>query len=310
MCRRRGIQPRMGQPSVREDRPLVGVVDIGTNSMRLLVTDGSVEMGRWVEVTGLGRGVDASGRLSDEAMERTIDVLAGYGRIMDEQGVEERAAMATSATRDADNRDEFLQRVAGAIGVRPEVIAGDVEGELAYSGATCGLEDEADYVVSDIGGGSTEFVRRHDVVSIDIGSVRLTDRLLPDRPPGEAALRRASHHVSDLFGEIDPGGDLIGVAGTWTTLGAIDLDLDSYDRDRVHHHSMSREGLAGLTERLGRLTVAETAAIPSMDPARAPVILAGAIIAGCVMEAVDAAMVLVSERDTLDGLAMTLLGLR
>lgn len=291
-------------------RTKVGVVDIGTNSMRLLITDGLEEVGRWVEVTGLGQGVDATGRLDAEAMERTIDVLESYGDIMDREGVEKRVAIATSATRDAANRETFMEQASAALGVRPEVIGGEVEGELAYEGATSDLDMGGDRVVSDIGGGSTEFVTAESVVSIDMGSVRLTDRLLPDRPPSPGAMDRARGHVGDLFAAIEARGELIGVAGTWTSLAAIDLGLAVYDRDAIHHHRVSRDGIEKMTQRLASLTVEETAAIPSLDPKRAPVILAGAVIAGCVMDAVEASTALISERDTLDGLAMRIPGLR
>lgn len=300
----------MGQSPVTADRPKVGVVDIGTNSMRLLITDGVDDTGRWVEVTGLGKGVDATGRLGEDAIGRTLVALERYGRLMDGAGVIRRAAIATSATRDAENRAEFLDRVTTALGVRPMVIGGEEEGGLAYAGATFDLVGGPDYVISDIGGGSTEFVTAAGAVSIDIGSVRLTDRALPDRPPSEDSLSRARDHVRELFEGIERGGELVGVAGTWTSLAAIHLGLAAYDPDRVHHHRVDRAGIEELTQHLALLTVEETAAIPSLDPKRAPVILAGAVIAGCVMEAVEASTALISERDTLDGLAMRLLGLR
>jgi exopolyphosphatase / guanosine-5'-triphosphate,3'-diphosphate pyrophosphatase len=283
------------------------VVDIGTNSMRLLITDGIVETGRWVEVTGLGRGVDATGRLSDEAMERTLQALGRFGELMDAHRVSHRAAMATSATRDADNREEFLDRAEAALHVRPEVIGGDREGLLAFAGATSGLDGS--HVVSDIGGGSTEFVTVDGPVSVDIGSVRLSDRILTDRPASEDQMERALGHVRELFSGIDCSGELIGVAGTWTSLGAIDLALGSYDRRLVHHHRMSREALSTMTSWLATMTVEETAATPSLDPARAPVILSGAVVALCVMEALDADTVVVSEHDSLDGLAAEMLDL-
>jgi exopolyphosphatase/guanosine-5'-triphosphate,3'-diphosphate pyrophosphatase len=295
---------------VTEHRPKVGVVDIGTNSMRLLITDGVTETGRWVEVTGLGKELDATGLLGDEAMDRTLEVLARYGHMMDGEGVDNRAAMATSATRDAANRAGFLDRATKALGVRPEVIGGEQEGALAFAGATVDLDDGPVYVVSDIGGGSTEFAAAGGSVSIDIGSVRLTDRLLPDRPSSAEAVDRARRHVGDLFASIAARGELIGVAGTWTSLAAIDLDLVAYARAAVHHHRVGRDGIEELVQHLASLTVEETAAIPSLDPKRAPVILAGAVIAGCVMDAVGADSVVASERDTLDGLAMQLLGLR
>jgi exopolyphosphatase/guanosine-5'-triphosphate,3'-diphosphate pyrophosphatase len=284
----------------------VGVVDIGTNSMRLLVTDGHEELGRWVEVTGLGRGVDATGELASDAVARTVDVFTCFGEIMDLHGAERRAAIATSATRDAANREEFLERATAELGVRPEVITGSREGRLAYSGATDGL-DGGPFVVSDIGGGSSEFVTGDQSVSVDLGSVRLTDRILSDRPPRGSQMEDAQAHVGDLFSTIEMRGDLIGVAGTWTSLGAIDLGLDVYDRFRVHHHRMSRDGLAVLIQSLATMTVEETGAIPSLDPARAPVILAGAVVAAGVMDAVATDTVLISEHDTLDGLAAELL---
>lgn len=286
----------------------VGVVDIGTNSMRLLVTDGVQEVGRWVEVTGLGKGVDASGSLERTAVDRTIEVLRSFGEIMDRRAVEKRAAIATSATRDAANRDQFLERATAALGVEPEMIGGDREGELAYEGATADL-DGGPYVVSDIGGGSTEFVSAEATVSVDIGSVRLTDRVLTDRPASKEQMEQAMAHVMELFSGIDAAGELIGVAGTWTSLAGIDLELPAYDRERTHCHRLSREAVDELVEYLSGMTLEETAAIPSLEPGRAPVVLAGAVIASCVVEAVDAAAALVSERDSLDGLAGELLGL-
>lgn len=288
----------------------VGVVDIGTNSMRLLITDGESETGRWVEVTGLGGGVDERGTLSEEAMERTLGVLSRYGDLMGAHDVGRRAAVATSATRDAANREEFLSRAASALGVRPEVISGEREGSLAYHGATRGLKRANPPMVSDIGGGSTEFVTSDRTTSIDIGSVRLTDRLLGDRPATRGQVEHARDHVLGLFGDVGlVAQEVVGVAGTWTSLGGIDLDLAVYDPERVHLHRLQAGSLGALVERLAGMSVEETAAIPSLDPARAPVILSGAVIATCVLEVTGAGSALVSERDSLDGLADELLGL-
>lgn len=289
-------------------QPRVGVVDIGTNSMRLLITDGDTVTGRWVEVTGLGHGVDTTGALSDEAMERTISVFSEFGSLMDRNQVAWRRAIATSATRDASNRETFLDRAEAALGVRPEVIDGVYEGRLAFRGATSDLAVD-EYVISDIGGGSTEFVTTSGAVSIDIGSVRLTDRILHDRPPARSQLTAARTHVRDLFVDVGARGTLVGVAGTWTSLAAIHLDLERYDPDVVHGHVMSLDGVAGMVDRLAVLTVEETAAIPALDPKRAPVILAGSVIAHSVMTAIGANTVITSERDSLDGAAMELLGL-
>lgn len=307
MRRRRGDEPELGQQAMK-----VGAVDIGTNSMRLLITDGMSEDGRWVDVTGLGRGVDADGRLSDDAMNRSLDALRRFGSLMDESGVERRMAIATSATRDASNRERFLDAAAEALGVRPLLISGSREARLAYSGAAVGPERDGLVVVSDIGGGSTEFVTADSDMSVDIGSVRLTERHLPDRPAGPGQLGLARDHVRDLFSvvEVGPVGTHIGVAGTWTSVSAIAQELGGYDPALVHGHELTNDSLHAVVEKLSGMSLESTAAIPSLDPKRAPVILAGAVVASGVMETLGVNMTLVSERDTLDGVAKELLALR
>lgn len=288
----------------------VGVVDIGTNSMRLLITDGVDEFGRWVEVTGLGKGVDQTGRLSQAAIEATVSVLERYGKTMDEALTGRRLAIATSASRDAANREAFFDRCEEALGVRPTLISGEEEARLAFEGASSGLRVSGPLLVSDIGGGSTEVVWDAGSVSADIGSVRLTDRVLNERPAAADDVAEARSLVRLLLAEVpDVSGRLVGVAGTWTSLAAIDLDLPAYDRERVHGHVMARERLESLVRSLSGLTLKETEAIPSLDPKRAPVILAGAVVAAAVMEHLDASEVIVSERDTLDGAARRLLAL-
>jgi exopolyphosphatase/guanosine-5'-triphosphate,3'-diphosphate pyrophosphatase len=186
----------------------VGVVDIGTNSMRLLLVDGSGDFGRWEEVTGLGRGVDATGELSESAILDSLTALARYGSLMDEVGVTKRAAVATSASRDASNREAFFDRVEQVLGVRPALISGAEEGALAYAGATRDLNLPGPTVVSDIGGGSTEFATEAGGVSVEIGSVRLTERHLPNRPASSTELTGAREKVARLFAavEIPPAG--------------------------------------------------------------------------------------------------------
>lgn len=297
----------------------VGAVDIGTNSMRLLVAEverGTIEwLDRRTTVTGLGRGVDASGRLEPEAMARTIEVLAGYGAAMSQAGVEARRAVATSATRDAENRDEFLDGAEAALGCRPDVINGAEEAALAFRGATRELSESAPYVVIDIGGGSTEFVFGVDEpsyrISLDIGSVRLTDRILSDRPARPDQIAAAENLAAELFSAValpDEPGVVAGVAGTFTSLSAISQDLPAYDPGRVHGSILTATRLAELSLYLSLLTVAETASIPSLDPARAPVILAGAIIAEQAVRRCGAPQVVVSEHDLLDGVALGLGG--
>lgn len=279
--------------------------------MRLLITDGVHEVGRWVEVTGLGRGVDTSGRLGEDEMERTIAVLERFGERMNSEGVERRAAIATSASRDAVNREEFLERAESALGVRPEVISGGKEGILAFDGATTDFLLEEPIWVSDIGGGSTEIVMYDDGYSIQMGSVRLTDRMsstypLPDKD-FEEALRRAWSAFQGLyFGEVATH---VGVAGTWTSLAAIVQDLPAYDPVEVHGYWLDTLDLDGVVDRLCHMTFEEIEAIPSLDPKRAPVIRAGAVVAHAVVGALGVDTTLISVKDTLDGLAMELLGL-
>ncbi|REK41113.1 MAG: Ppx/GppA family phosphatase [Actinobacteria bacterium] len=307
MRRRRGDESGLAEPSMK-----VGVVDIGTNSMRLLITSGEEEVGRWVEVTGLGKGVDASGRLSGEAMERTIEVFDTFGRLMEREGVTRRTAIATSASRDASNREDFFDRAESALGVRPTLITGETEAGYAFAGATRGREDLAGVVVADIGGGSTELVDRERSISVDVGSVRLTDRILTDRPPSPEQLRAAIDHVRGvLHDQADfDARSLVGIAGTWTSLAAIAQELPEYDRDAVHGYVMTRSEVAAVLDRLSTLTIEETAALSSLDPKRAPVILAGAVIAQEVVVALDVDAVEISEMDTLDGVAAEMLDLR
>jgi exopolyphosphatase / guanosine-5'-triphosphate,3'-diphosphate pyrophosphatase len=288
-------------------------VDIGTNSMRLLlVADDGEEIGRWVRVTGLGRGLDASGRLAEDAIERTVTVLAEYGRLVSDHGASQARAVATSASRDAANRDQFFDRAEAALGFRPEVIAGGEEARLSYLGATAGLEGGMPYVVVDIGGGSTEFVWETEGTvkgcSIDIGSVRLTDRLFPIRPVSFEGLEAASRHVEELFADVPrpDSGTVIGVAGTWTSLAAVAQDLAAYDRDKVHGWTLGRPEVERLIGLFASQTVEETATIPALDPARAPVILAGSVIARETMRHLTCLSVVVSERDLLDGVIASL----
>lgn len=294
------------------DRPpvKVGVVDIGTNSMRLLVTDGSVDIDRRVEVTGLGRGVDRTGSLSPEAIEESLAALARFRAEMDRAEVEKWAAIATSASRDAANREEFFDLAESALGVRPSLITGEEEARLAFAGATRQIDAIDPIVVSDIGGGSTEFVNAGGEVSFDIGSVRLTERAIDSRPASPNEMSAARELVAGLFAEVDlETATLIGVAGTWTSLAAIAQELPEYSRERVHGHRMSRGSLADLVDSLSSMTLQETAAMPALDPRRAPVILGGALVAEGVMDTLDIGEVTISEHDTLDAVAMELLAI-
>ena len=287
----------------------VGVVDIGTNSMRLLIRDEDREYGRWVEVTGLGRGVDETKQLSEEAMERTLAVLRKFGLQMTALGVEKRKSVATSAAREARNREEFLDRAETALGVRPEVISGVEEGLLAFDGATSDLVVPAPVLVTDIGGGSTEFVMHDTVFSVDMGSVRLTDRMSDVYPLPEKDREIAMEIAWDAFREIanDEFVTHVGVAGTWTSLAAIAQNLPRYDSRKVHGYVLHELELDRVIDMLCDMTLEEIEAIPSLDPKRAPVIRAGAMVAHAVMGVLWIEETIISERDTLDGLAIGLL---
>lgn len=295
----------------------VAAVDLGTNTLRLLIADvidgAVIDVARNVDVVGLGLGVDETGLIADASLERASDVLAGYGLLIAEAGANRVRAVATSAARDASNRAELVDRVERAIGHSLEIITGAEEAHLAFGGAVLDEGRIETSLVIDPGGGSTEFVLGTDspeyVISVDIGSVRLTDRLLARRPAPPEEVDAARRHVASLFESVDlprPAHTVIGVAGTFTSLAAIHLDLPVYDRNAVHRTRLSAAEFEDLVERLSRLTEAETAAIPSMDPKRAPVILSGAVIVAEAVALVGAAEVVVSESDSLDGIALQL----
>ncbi|HUG74249.1 MAG TPA: Ppx/GppA phosphatase family protein [Acidimicrobiia bacterium] len=295
---------------------MVGAVDIGTNTVRLLIADGSTDPPSEVErhsvVVGLGRGVDRARRFDPDAVERALAALGGFAEKMDDARVAHRSAVATSASRDAADADAFLDRVARVIGVRPRVISGDEEARLSFRGATRWLPGSMPVVVIDPGGGSTEFVfggsRPDYLVSVDIGSVRLTDRLLPDRPATSERIAAAAAHVRDLFASVTlPGrpSRAVGVGGTFTTLAGI-AAFGSDAPTVVDGRGMTQRALDGLVGALAGLSIEQTAAIPSLDPARAPAILGGAIVAAEAVRHVGIDAVTVSVRDLLDGVAMEL----
>lgn len=278
-------------------------VDIGTNSVRLLVVDdeGS-EVTRQSTVTGLGRGVDGTGTLSQDAVDRTIDVLARYAAVIADHAGRVRA-VATSASRDASNADSFLDRAAEVLGVRPEVIDGETEARLSHLGATSRHSGEE--IVVDVGGGSTEFVRWQgdelDAISIDMGSVRVTDRHLPDRPADFSQVEEAVRAVEEAFADVAPadGRPVLGVAGTWTTLADISARTAGAAADGPH---LERIELDRWVVRLASLSIPETEALPGIDPARASVILGGAVVARGAMRALRVDTVGVEVRDILDGI--------
>lgn len=289
-------------------------IDIGTNSMRLLiVADDGTEILRQVGITALGKGVDATGRFDPDRVAETLDLMADFGSTIRRLNVENVGAVATSASRDAANGEEFIAAVADRIGAIPQIVDGEREAALSFAGATAGRSNGACLVI-DIGGGSTEFILGKEspleAVSINMGSVRLTDRRLASRPVSNRELADAAAAVDEVFSGVprSVGGEVIGVAGTFTSLAAIALGLDVYDRSAVDGTRLALDTIESLVSRLAALTVPETARIPSLDPKRAPVILAGAVVASGALRAVSADEVVVSESDLLDALAAELLG--
>ena len=306
----------------------VAAVDCGTNSIRLLVADADpatgelVDLDRRMTIVRLGQGVDRTGRLAPEALERTFAACREYAAVIKEHGAERLRFVATSASRDAENRDDFVRGVLDILGVEPEVISGDQEAEFSFTGATRELagRDHLDrpYLVVDIGGGSTEFVVGEEHVraarSVDVGCVRMTERhLMRDGavtdPPTEeqiAAMRADIERALDLAEESVPLAEartLVGLAGSVTTMSAIAQELPTYDSARIHHSRVSRDRVREITEWLLHSTHAERAAVPSLHPGRVDVIAAGALVLLSIMERIGAEKVVVSEHDILDGIA-------
>lgn len=308
----------------------VAAVDQGTNSCRLLVLEpggdpaaSPVELARDMVITRLGQGVDATGRLDPDALARTEAVLARYCRRARALGAERIRVAATSAVRDAANREEFAAIVRACAGSDPEVIGGEEEAALSFLGSTRGL-DPADgpFLVLDIGGGSTELVVgvrpgiADRATSTQMGSVRLTERLVREDPPSPtdlAALRGAIETVlAEVEADVPVQGahTFVSVAGTATTLQAIALGLTRYDPDRIHRTWLSLADAQRVTGELTAMTNAERAAIPVMAPGRGDVIVAGAEILLAAMRRFGFARTLVSETDILDGLALQMLDVR
>jgi exopolyphosphatase/guanosine-5'-triphosphate,3'-diphosphate pyrophosphatase len=307
----------------------VAAIDCGTNSIRLLVADAAdagalVDVVRRMEIVRLGQGVDRTGRLDSAAIERTRVALSGYAREIADLGADRVRMVATSATRDAANADDFRTMVTATLGVPPEVITGGEEARLSFLGATRGLPADAEppHLVIDIGGGSTEFVLGSstmdggatvaDAVSVDIGCVRMTERHLLDDPPTPAEVAAAQADIAatvDRALSVVSGGQartLVGLAGSVTTVAALALRLDEYRPERIHHARIPYADVAAVTTELLSLTHAQRLALPAVHPGRADVIGAGALVLRVIMEKVGADSVLVSEHDILDGIAESL----
>jgi exopolyphosphatase / guanosine-5'-triphosphate,3'-diphosphate pyrophosphatase len=283
----------------------VGVVDLGTNTTRLLVADvadGHVEeVARRTEITRLGEGVDERRKLLPVPIARVRNVLADYRRELEELGAERTLAVGTSAIRDAENGEAFLGEIEWSYGFTTRLLSGEEEAELTLRGVDSGRELEPGTLVLDIGGGSTELIADGSRTSLDLGSVRLTERFLHSDPPTDEELAAAAQQVDEALPDLELK-HAIGVAGTVTTLAA--LELGEYDPERVHGHRLSRGAVEAQLERLASLPLAERRELPGIEPKRAPVIVAGAVIVREVLERYGLDELEVSERDILHGAAL------
>jgi exopolyphosphatase/guanosine-5'-triphosphate,3'-diphosphate pyrophosphatase len=302
----------------------IGVVDIGSNSTRLLIAevqDGRVlaELERRTKVTRLGAGVDADGRLRNDAMQRVFDTLDTYRALMDAASVDKAVAVLTSAVRDAANGEEFAAVVRDRYGVEPHVLTGEQEAQLTFLGATSERDpsDQTPTLVMDIGGGSTELVigaaqKAGFHVSTQAGVVRMTERHLHSDPPTEAEMDAVARDVRAILADGVPESRRravehgIGVAGTATSLGAIAQDLDPYDPEKVHGYAVSAAERDQMLARLAGITLEERRHVAGLDPDRAPTIVAGAIILGEVMRLFGLDEIEISEHDILRGAALGL----
>jgi len=300
----------------------IASLDLGTNSTRVLVARPAggrlAIVDRRNTITRLGQGVDTTGRLADEAVERTLACLRGYREVLDAHGVERMRAAATSAARDAANRDEFFDAVEQVVGVRPELLTGDVEGRMSFLGATGDLDHAlGPFLIVDIGGGSTEFIvgtdRVEGVISVDVGCVRLTEKLLDHDPPLpeelSACISLVDAHLDDVVREVPAVADartLVGLAGTITTVAAVEIGLVTYDRDRIHHFRLTRDAAEDVFRTLATESRAERIHNPGLEEARADVIVGGCCVLVALFRRFGFDEMIVSEADILDGLALSL----
>jgi exopolyphosphatase / guanosine-5'-triphosphate,3'-diphosphate pyrophosphatase len=299
-------------------------LDCGTNSTRLLVTDAHGRaLVREMRITRLGQAVDQTRRLRADSIERTLDALREFRGLMDREEVRLARLVATSAVRDAANGHEFLAAAAAVTGVEAELLSGEEEGRLSYSGAMAGLPAIPwPTVVVDIGGGSTEIVTSSlgDIrsISLDIGCVRLTERFLLGDPPSSEEVTAATEAIAvqlyraqceiPLLEHLPEGARLVGLAGTVSTLASLELGLGpEYDRERIHHSVLTGEAVGRWCDLLGRERVATRAARPAIPLGRADIILGGALVLKEVMSRLRCDRCIVSESDILDGLVLSLL---
>lgn len=304
--------------------PAVAAIDCGTNSTRLLIGEVSGHdlrtLDRQMVITRLGQGVDATGRLDPAAIERTVEVLRRYRTSIDAHDVASVRMTATSAARDAANADAFFDAAEAVIGVRPELLSGEEEGALSFAGATGELDPSAGpFLVVDIGGGSTECIVGTDHVeavrSLDIGCVRLTEKHLHSDPPAPEELSNAiaesMAHYDDLLREVPQvmtARTVVGLAGTVSTVAAVEIGLAEYDRDAIHHLRLTRAAIEDVFRTLATEAHADRLHNPGLEAARADVIVGGCCALVALVRTLGIDELLVSEADILDGLVLSMAG--
>jgi len=299
----------------------VAAIDCGTNSIRLLIADidgdNFREVHRDMEIVRLGQGVDSTGKFDPEAIERTLTATKKYAEVIASKGVEKVRFCATSATRDAANRDIFIDGVREILGIEPEVIAGTEEAALSFMGATKGLTHaEKPFLVVDIGGGSTEFVLGGEQVdfakSVNIGCVRMSERHFKKQPPGAESIQSAIKDIDEAIADaafivpLKESKTLIAVAGTATTVAAAALGLSEYDRHAIHLSRVSAQKVIEVAQMFGLMSREEISTLGYMHPGRVDVIAAGSLVLSRVMLATGATEFVASESDILDGMAWAL----
>lgn len=313
--------------------PRVAAIDIGTNSTRLLVAEAGPADGpplhqveRLMRITRLGQGVDRTGALDPEAIDRTVAVLREYRSVMDALGVPAGSVRmtATSASRDATNRDVFFDAAEEAVGVRPELLSGDEEAEVSFRGATADLDPAlGPFLVFDLGGGSTEFVYGttgadgsiEAQLSIDVGCVRLTERFFSADPPAPedltAAITYTDAWLDDVLRAIPQHGEartVVGLAGTVSTVAAVEQGLATYDRAAIHGFVLEKDAAEDVFRTLATEARADRIHNPGLEEARADVIVGGCCALVAILRRLAIEQLVCSEADILDGLALSLLG--
>lgn len=297
--------------------PLYAAIDCGTNSTRLLISDGTTPRERLMRITRLGKGVDRTGRLDPEAIERTLEVLREYRQVMDRYEVAGVRMAATSASRDASNRQDFFGPAEEILGVVPELLSGEEEARMSFLGATADLEDrDVLTLVVDIGGGSTEFaVGTRDVessISIDVGCVRMTEKYLEHDPPTPEELSNCigvvEQFLDDVAREVPLAGEavrFIGLAGTVTNVAAVEIGLAEYDPDAIHHFVLTKDAVEDVFRTLATEKLADRVHNPGLERQRADVIVGGCCVLVEIFRYFGFSECLVSEADILDGLILS-----